>query len=110
FFRPRFVEGDPEALVLSIVPADPTGRDRTLIRLEAEVEEQSRAALSAALPAAGLPPRSLGVQRPAPGMLAPAVEEGYLSPAEAPTAARLEALPFTRAQILGAYAVPETGE
>ncbi len=110
FFRPRFVEGDPEALVLSVVPADPTGRDRTLIRLEAEGAGQSRARLSAALVAAGLAPLSLVLQRHETGMLALAEVEGYLPPGDAATAARLEALPFTRAQILGAYAVPETGE
>lgn len=108
FHRPRFVEGDPEALVVSVMPADPTGRDRTLIRLEAEAG-QSRARLASALSAAGLAPLSLMLQRDGAATLALAEVEGYL-PGDAEAEARLAALPFARAQVLGAYAVPETGE
>jgi chorismate mutase len=108
FYRPRFVAGDPEALVVSVLPADPTGRDRTLIRLEVEAG-QSRARLAAALAAAGLAPRSLMLQRDDAATLALAEVEGYLA-GDAGALARLAALPFARAQLLGAYAVPETGE
>ncbi|MBW8269384.1 chorismate mutase [Caldovatus aquaticus] len=108
FYRPRFVAGDPEALVVSVLPADPTGRDRTLIRLEAEAG-QSRARLAAALAAAGFAPLSLMLQREGAATLALAEVEGYLA-GDAGALARLAALPFARAQLLGAYAVPETGE
>jgi chorismate mutase len=115
FFSPRKAEGGaPEALVVSVVPADPTGQDRSLIRLEG-LAEQSRARLSAALAAAGLPPRSLTLFRAdadgtAAAAMALAEVDGFL-PGDAAGDARLANLPFAdRAQILGAYAVPETGE
>ena len=109
FFVPRQEEGMPEAMVVSVIPADPTGRDRTLIRLDAG-PGQGRGRISAALAEAGLPPLRLSLQRgdDTAGTLALAEVEGFLADAEG--AARLAALPFARAQILGAYAVPETGE
>jgi chorismate mutase/prephenate dehydratase len=98
----------PEALVVSSVPADPTGHDRSLIRLECPAG-QAPARLAAALAEAGLPPRGLILlRRDGAAALALAEVDGFLADAEG--AARLAALPFPRAQILGAYAVPETGE
>jgi chorismate mutase / prephenate dehydratase len=111
FLAPRRAAGaapTPEALVVSSVPADPTGHDRSLIRLECPAG-QTPARLAAALAAAGLPPRSLILRRDGTAAkLALAEVDGFLPDAEG--AARIAALPFPRAQILGAYAVPETGE
>lgn len=98
--------GGAEALVVSRIPADPTGRDRTLLAIE-DAAERSRARLAAMLAGAGLAPRMLlPLRRDGAATPALAEVEGFLEPDDP----RLAALPFARAQILGAYAVPETGE
>ncbi|WP_187830033.1 chorismate mutase [Siccirubricoccus phaeus] len=104
FYAPK-AEGLPEALAVTQGRADPSGADRTLLRLEL-AEDRGRGALAAALAAAGLPPRLMLLHRIGGVVLALAEVEGMLA-ADDP---RLLALSFARAQILGAYAAPERGE
>lgn len=97
-------ENLPEALVVAQGAADPSGADRSLLRIEAQAD-RSRAVLTAALAAAGLPPTKLLTRRDG-GVLRALVEvEGALA-ANDP---RLDGLPVDRALPLGFYAVPLRG-
>ncbi|UFN49923.1 chorismate mutase [Roseomonas sp. OT10] len=92
----------PKALVVAASAADPTGRDRSLLRLE-HAPEQSRDALAGALAAAGLPPLRLILHRDAaPGPRHALAEVAGLLAADDPR------LPPLRADLLGAFAEPET--
>jgi chorismate mutase len=93
---------DPQAFAIAPIPPEPSGRDRTLLRLE-PAAEHNRVRISAALAAIGLPPRWL-LRRDLPNPMALAEVEGFVR-ADDP---RLASLPFPRIQILGAYAEPVT--
>ncbi len=93
---------EPKAFVIAPIAPEPTGRDRTLLRLEPEVEH-TRPRIAAAFAAIGLPARWL-LRRDLPNPMALAEIDGFLAPDDP----RLAALPFQRIQILGAYAEPET--
>jgi chorismate mutase / prephenate dehydratase len=92
----------PQAFAIAPIAPEPSGRDRTLLRLEPEAEH-GRARISSAFAAAGLPPRWL-LRRDLPAPMALAEVEGFVHPDDP----RLAALPFPRIQILGAYAEPVT--
>lgn len=93
---------EPQAFAIAPIAPEPSGQDRTLLRLEPG-PEQSRARIAAAFAAAGLPPRWLQ-RRELPAPMALAEVEGFLAPDDP----RLASLPFPRIQILGAYAEPVT--
>jgi chorismate mutase len=93
---------EPQAFAIAAIAPEPTGRDRTLLRLEAG-DDHTRPRITAALAAIGLKPRWL-LRRDLPNPMALAEVEGFLTPDDP----RLAALPFPRIQILGAYAEPET--
>ncbi|WP_160936134.1 chorismate mutase [Teichococcus coralli] len=95
--------GAPAYAVAPLAP-EPTGRDRSLLRLEPG-PEHSRARIQAALTAAGLTPRWL-LRQETPTPMALAELDGFLTEQDP----RLAALPFPRMQILGAYAEPEPEE
>ncbi|MDJ0390117.1 chorismate mutase [Roseomonas sp. E05] len=103
FLAPQGNGGTPAYAVAPLAP-EPTGRDRSLLRLEPG-PEHSRARIQAALAAAGLAPRWL-LRQDMPTPMALAELEGFLTEADP----RLAALPFPRMQILGAYAEPEPEE
>ena len=94
-----------EALAVAPGPPDPSGADRSLLRIEAS-GERSRAQLAAALTAAGLVPRMLQLRRDG-GVLRALVEVDGVLTADDP---RLAGLPVDRALPLGFYAVPERGD
>jgi chorismate mutase len=95
----------PEALVVSPGPPDPTGADRSLLRIEDEAGH-SRDRLAQLLAAAGLTPRSLILRRDGRvASLALAEVDGFWRPGDP----ALDGLPF-RAWPIGAYAVPESVE
>jgi chorismate mutase-like protein len=97
--------GEPVAEGLAVMPGapDPSGDDRSLLRLEAGVAEQSRAQLMAAVTAAGLMPRQALMRRhDAAGLNALVEVEGAVASDDP----RLAALPVDRALPLGFYAVP----
>jgi chorismate mutase / prephenate dehydratase len=90
-----------EALAVARGGPDPSGADRTLLRLElrsAAGAERIREALSAA----GLPPRSLQFHRDGGLLRALAEVDGVVAAADP----RLAALPVDRALPIGGYAVP----
>ncbi|MFT8243485.1 chorismate mutase [Roseomonas sp. BN140053] len=97
----------PAALAISAGAPDPTGRDRSLLRLE-HGPALSRDGLIAALSAAGLAPLRLILQRgaaphggsPSPQGAALAEVAGFVEPGDP----RLSTL---RAEVLGAFAEPE---
>jgi chorismate mutase/prephenate dehydratase len=93
---------EPQAFIVAPIPPEPTGRDRTLLRLEPEAEH-TRPRIAAAFAAIGMPTRWL-LRRDLPNPMALAEVGGFLTPDDP----RLTALPFQRIQILGAYAEPET--
>jgi chorismate mutase len=93
---------EPRAFAIAPIAPEASGQDRTLLRLE-PAPEHSRARITAAFAAAGLPPRWL-LRRDLPAPMALAEVEGFLTPDDP----RLAALPFPRIQILGAYAEPVT--
>jgi chorismate mutase/prephenate dehydratase len=95
-------EATAEALVVGPGAPDPSGEDRSLLRLESRSADQGRAQLAAALTAAGLPPRQLIFRRSATGAAALAEVEGAVIDGDP----RLSALPVERALPLGFYAVP----
>jgi chorismate mutase len=97
-------ENLPEALAVTQGAADPSGADRSLLRLE-PADDRGRAQLAAALTAAGLPPRLLQLRRDGGVVRALAEVDGVVA-ADDP---RLASLP-ARALPLGVYAVPERGE
>jgi chorismate mutase len=98
-------EPRPEALALAPGAPDPSGADRSLLRIEA-MEDRSRAQLAAALTSAGLAPRMMQLRRDG-GVLRALVEVDGVLEAGDP---RLAALPVDRALPLGFYAVPERGD
>jgi chorismate mutase/prephenate dehydratase len=93
---------EPKAFVVAPIVPEPTGRDRTLLRLEPEAEH-TRPRIAAAFASIGLPTRWL-LRRDLPNPMALAEVQGFLAPDDP----RLASLPFQRIQILGAYAEPET--
>ena len=102
----------PEALAVALGAPDPSGADRTLLRLEMRSEagaEFSRARILEALATAGLvspaAPRLLQLHRDQGRLRALAEVDGLVA-AEDP---RLAALPVDRALPLGGYAVPLRG-
>jgi chorismate mutase len=93
---------EPQAFAIAPMAPEPTGRDRTLLRLEPEADH-TRPRITAAFTAIGLVPRWV-MRRDLPNPMALVEVEGFLAPDDP----RLAALPFPRTQILGAYAEPET--
>ena len=103
---PFFSEGEPEADALVVAPGAPDAseQDRSLLLLESD-SEQSRGQLLSTLASAGITARLLLVRR-APGISRFLIEaDGLILPNDA----RLAALPFDRARLLGAYAAPLRG-
>jgi chorismate mutase/prephenate dehydratase len=94
-----------EALAVAPGAPDPSGADRSLLRIEA-AGDRSRAQLRGALTAAGLVPRMLQLRRDG-GVLRALVEVDGVLTADDP---RLVGLPFDRALPLGFYAAPERGD
>ncbi|MDO9709086.1 chorismate mutase [Paracraurococcus lichenis] len=101
---PFWSEGEAAALAVAPGAADPSGDDRSLLRLEM-AGDRGRAQVAAALAAAGLPPRSLLLRRDGGVVRALAEIDGVVEDGDA----RLAALPFDRALPLGFHAVPERG-
>ncbi len=93
------------ALVVAPVPPDASGRDRSLVLIEAEAHA-ARSRVLDALAAAGLPVSSLLLARAGEETLALAEVEGFLTADDD----RLAALPWARHTILGAYAAPVAGD
>jgi chorismate mutase len=98
-------EGVPEALAIAPGAPDPSGADRSLLRIET-TGDRGRAQLLAALTEAGLPPRSLLLRRDGGAVRALAELDGVVAEGDP----RLAALPFDRVLPLGFYAVPERGD
>jgi chorismate mutase len=94
-----------EALLLTPGPPDPSGADRSLLRIEAAAGTD-RAEIAAALSAVGLAPRHLLLRRGSGGTLALAEVEGAVGSGDP----RLEGLAVGCALPLGLYAVPMRGE
>lgn len=107
FWRPAGA-AEPVAEALVVIPGapDPSGEDRSLLRLEARAE-RGRTQLLAELAAAGLPARHLLLRRDgnAGATLALVEVEGVVAAGDP----RLAALPVDRALPLGFYAVPMPG-
>ncbi|RAI61029.1 chorismate mutase [Roseicella frigidaeris] len=104
FWRPAGYAG-PEALAVMPGAPDPSGADRSLLRLETAAAA-GRASLLAALEAAGLPALGLQIQREAGHALALAEIEGVVAAGDP----RLARLPFAHVVPLGFYAVPASGD
>lgn len=103
---PFFSESEPEADALVVAPGAPDAseQDRSLLLLESD-SEQSRGQLLSTLAGAGITARLVLVRR-APGISRFLIEaDGLILPSDA----RLAALPFDRARLLGAYAAPLRG-
>ena len=103
---PFFSEGEPEADALVVAPGAPDAseQDRSLLLLESD-SEQSRGQLLSTLAGAAITARLVLVRR-APGISRFLIEaDGLIMPNDA----RLAALPFDRARLLGAYAAPLRG-
>jgi len=98
-------ESLPEALAVTPGAADPSGADRTFLRIET-LEDRGRSQMIGALTAAGMPPRQLLMHRQGGVLRALAEVDGVLEAGDP----RLAALPFDRALPLGFYAVPERGD
>jgi chorismate mutase len=98
-------EGLPEALAIAPGAPDPSGADRSLLRIEA-MAERSRAQLAGALAAAGLAPRMMQLRRDGSVLRALVEVDGVLEAGDP----RLATLPVDRALPLGFYAVPERGD
>jgi len=98
-------EPGAEALVVSPGSPDPSGEDRSLLRLEGTAE-CSRTQLQAALAAAGLPARQLLLRRNGSTTIALAELDGVVTAGDP----RLAGLPVDHALPLGFYAVPMRGE
>jgi chorismate mutase len=107
FWSPR-PEGAPrvQALVVSAIAPDPSGRDRSLLGLEL-ARDASRARIAGALVAAGLPPESVILRRDPGAEFAHALAdvEGLIADDDL----RLGAIAgvLHRPVVLGSYAVPE---
>ena len=93
-----------EALAVAPGAPDASGRDRSLLRIEAG-QDRGRAQITAALAAAGLAPLSLLTRRDNGAVRVLAEVEGAVAAGDP----RLAALPFDRVLPLGFYAVPERG-
>lgn len=93
-----------EALAVAPGAPDPSGHDRSLLRIEAPAG-QGRDQVAAALAAAGLAPRCLLARRDGGVLRALAEIDGVVEAGDP----RLDALPFDHAVPLGFYAVPERG-
>jgi chorismate mutase/prephenate dehydratase len=93
-----------EALVVTPGAPDPSGEDRSLLRLQGGVAE-SRTGLRGALADAGMPPRHLLLRRDGPAPLALAEVEGVVEAGDP----RLAALRVDHVLPLGFYAVPLRG-
>lgn len=94
-----------EALVVTPGAPDPSGRDRSLLRIEM-AEDRGRTQVQGVLAAAGLAPRTLLIRRDGGVLRALAEVDGALAEGDP----RLAALPFDRVLPLGSYAVPERGD
>jgi chorismate mutase / prephenate dehydratase len=95
----------PEAFAVTPGAADPSGADRSLLRLEVAAD-RGRSQLLGALTAAGFVPRTLLTRRDGGVVRALAEVDGVVAGGDP----RLAALPFDRALPLGFYAVPERGD
>ena len=95
----------PEALAVAPGAADPSGADRSLLRLEV-TDDRTPTDFDIALTAAGLSPRMLMVRRDGGVTRALAEVDGVLDIADP----RLALLPVERALPLGFYAVPVRGD
>lgn len=95
----------PAALIVAPLAPDPSGDDRSLLRIEGAAE-LNRARLMPVLEAAGFHPRSLLLRRSDDGVLALADVDGFVTPGDP----RLAAVKVERVVTLGAYAVPMSGE
>jgi chorismate mutase len=105
FWAPAGAEAEGEALVVLPGAPDPSGEDRSLLRLEARAGID-RAGLLSALAAAGLPARTLLVRRDGrAATLALAEVEGAVAAGDP----RLVDLGLDRVLPLGFYAVPLRG-
>jgi chorismate mutase/prephenate dehydratase len=109
FWTPR-AEGAPnvQSLVIASIAPDPSGRDRSLLGLEVD-RDVSRARLTQALIAAGLPPCSVILRRDEGAPVAHALVEvdGYVADDD-PRLAGISAV-LHQPIVVGAYAVPEDG-
>jgi chorismate mutase len=109
FWAPR-PDGAPaaQALVIAASEPDASGRDRSLLGLELDLDV-SRARLTAALTAAGLVPDTVILRRDQGAQVAHALVdvEGFLADDDRRVAG-LGAM-LRRPVVLGAYAIPETG-
>ncbi len=109
-FWTRRAEGAPtvQSLVIAAIAPDASERDRSLLGLELD-RDVSRARLTQALIAAGLPPCSVILRRDHGGQVAHALVEvdGYVADDDT----RLVGIGavLRRPVVLGAYAVPEDG-
>jgi chorismate mutase len=107
FWTPR-AEGGPrvEALVVGVMPPEPTGNDRTLLASETTAE-LSRARLNAALEETGLKPGAMLLRRSLGDVTALLIEvEGFCDDADPRLAAFAAKAGTTRPVIAGAYAMP----
>jgi chorismate mutase/prephenate dehydratase len=104
-FWAALAEKLPEAFAVAPGAADPSGADRSLLRLEL-AEDRGRTQILGTLAAAGLTPRSLLTRRDGGVVRALAEVDGVVAEGDP----RLAALPFDRALPLGFYAVPERGD
>ena len=97
-----------QALVIATIEPDASGYDRSLLGLELDLDV-SRARLTAALTAAGLPPGAVILRRDQGAPVAHALAEidGFLTDDD-PRLAGLDAV-LRRPVVLGAYAIPEAG-
>jgi chorismate mutase/prephenate dehydratase len=109
FWAPR-PDGAPtvQALVVAASEPDASGSDRSLLGLELDLDV-SRARLTAALTAAGLPPGMVILRRDLGAQVAHALAEvdGFLADDD-PRLTGLGAM-LRRPVVLGAYAIPATG-
>ena len=96
---------EPAGLVVAPVPADASGDDRSLIRVEG-ASEPARARITASLEASGFKPLNLLVRRSGDAFMALAEVEGFVPTDDT----RLASSPIGRLRSLGAYAVPMSGD
>ena len=96
--------GGATVLVVSATPPDPSGRDRTLLRIELTADF-SHARLTRLLADAGIPAHSLQIRRTGEQALALAEVAGFWEPGDP----RLKSLAGLHVERLGAYAESEPG-
>jgi chorismate mutase / prephenate dehydratase len=110
-FWTRRAEGAPtvQSLVIAAVAPDASGQDCSLLGLEMD-RDVSRARLTQAMIAAGLPPCAVILRRDQGGQVAHALVEvdGFVDDVD-PRLGAIAAV-LRRPVVLGAYAVPENGE